>query len=252
MSFSALQEQYPLVVSIVMFVVILLLTWLVEHVIFKLIKGIGQKTDSPLPSSTIFANIARVAIWLAGISIGAKIAFNYDLTGIVAALGVGGIALSLGMQDTLQNLIGGLQVSIGKLVTPGEYIQVSGERGQVEDVTWRHTTMVDPAGKRHIIPNSVINKTEIIELGTSGDVAVPFLLPVGTNIEQFSVQAKAAIEAELGDQVGNKGVRILFGGSEYGGIRGQVLADCMRSAGPEGVMADRISRAIDNLLNPAV
>ena len=243
------QTQYPLLFNLGIFAIVLLITWVIEHVVFKLVKGLGVKAGNPLPSSTIFANIARVCIWLAGIALGAKVAFGYDLTGLVAALGIGGIALSLGMQDTLQNLIGGLQVSLGRLVEPGEYIEVLGQRGQVKDVTWRHTTMIDTAGKTHIIPNSVINRNEIIDLGTSGDVLVPFLSPLGTDLNVMTEQMKASIEREFEGAIGNRGVRIQIGGTEYGGISCRAVADIMRSEGSESAIADRIARAIDPYLS---
>ena len=40
------------------------------------------------------------------------------------ALGIGGIAISLGFQDTLSNLIGGLQVSLLRIIKPGDNIEV--------------------------------------------------------------------------------------------------------------------------------
>ncbi|MFR3452353.1 MAG: mechanosensitive ion channel domain-containing protein [Collinsella sp.] len=60
---------------------------------------------------------------------------------MVTGLGVVGIAVSLGFQDTLSNLIGGLTVSVSRTVEPGDNIRMgpSGVTGVVQDVTWRAT-----------------------------------------------------------------------------------------------------------------
>ena len=61
------------------------------------------------------------------------------MTAVVAALGVGGIALSLGLQDTLSNLIGGVLITFMRIVTPGDNIQVGAHKGVVQDINWRQT-----------------------------------------------------------------------------------------------------------------
>ena len=64
--------------------------------------------------------------------------FNVNTSSIIAALGVGGIAVSLGFQDTLANLIGGLQVTFMGIVKPGDNIEVGSETGVVQDVSLLH------------------------------------------------------------------------------------------------------------------
>lgn len=252
MDFQAFQETYPLLYAIIVFAIIMVLTWVVEHIIFKLIQGFGNKTNSPLPSSTIFANIARVAIWLAGFALAAKVAFNYDLTGVVAALGVGGIALSLGMQDTLQNLIGGLQVSIGKLVEPGDFVEVDAMRGKVVDINWRHTVIQDQSGPTYIIPNSVMNSAAITKLGESGWRYLPFQLPVSANMDRFSEHAlKKLREAIPEDTLGPQGIDIRFAGEELGLVSGMVMIDTLHGSCSNSVTLDRATRALDEVLKEA-
>ena len=118
-----------------------------------------DRDSNPLPSSSIIVNIARGVIWATGASIILDACFGVNANALVAALGVGGIAVSLGFQDTLSNLIGGLQVTFMGIVTPGDNIEVGAERGVVQDVTWRHTTIRDAMGQTVIIPNSIISKT---------------------------------------------------------------------------------------------
>ncbi|WP_241158162.1 mechanosensitive ion channel family protein [Adlercreutzia sp. ZJ138] len=157
-------------------IVVLALTALLVRVLTKLLRRVLSHDSSPLPSSSIFVNIGRVAVWAIGISIVLSSCFNVDVSAAVAALGIGGIAISLGFQDTLANLIGGLQVSITGLVEPGDNIEVGGQRGVVRDVTWRHTTIVNAVGEQVVVPNSVINTSSLTKLRPLTVVSIPVVV----------------------------------------------------------------------------
>ena len=86
-------------------------------------------------------NIVRGAVWFLGICIMLSTCFNVNVSAAITALGIGGIAISLGFQDTISNLIGGLQVSLMRIVKPGDNIEVGSSSGVVKDVTWRHTSL---------------------------------------------------------------------------------------------------------------
>lgn len=239
-----LNENYPWWITIVLAAFILFCTWVVEHLAYRGITRIGRSENTSFPASSIFANIARVCIWLIGIAILFKTCFNYDVTGLVAALGIGGIALSLGLQDTLSNLIGGLSVSLGRVVEPGQYVEVLNQSGRVTDINWRHTTIVDAGGSTHLIPNSLINKNSLVDIGDSVDARIPFLLPVGADIEAFSNEALLRVKHEFSGQMGPGGARVVFAGEELGGIKGNVVVNVMRSAASAESGADRAFRAM--------
>ena len=164
--------------------------------------------------------------------------------GVDLALGIGGIALSLGLQDTLSNLIGGLSVSLGRVVEPGQYIEVLSQSGRVTDINWRHTTIVDAGGSTHLIPNSIINKNSLVDIGDSVDARIPFLLPVGADIEAFSNEALMRVKHEFSGQMGPSGARVVFAGEELGGIKGNVVVNVLRTAATAESGADRAFRAM--------
>ena len=120
-----------------------------------------QVDGLPIPESSIIVNIVRIVIWVLGISIMLSACFNVDVNALLAALGVGGIALSLGLQDTIKNFIGGLQVTLMGIVHPGDHVVVDGVEGIVQDVTWRQTVVKDYDNNVHLIPNAVINATTV-------------------------------------------------------------------------------------------
>lgn len=144
--------------------------------IAKALRQLLSRDEVPLASSSIFVNIARAAVWIVGGSVLLDNCFGIKANAVVAALGVGGIAISLGCQDTFSNLIGGVQMSLLNLIKPGDNIEVGSESGVVTDVTWRHTTIRDIQGQTVIVPNSVISKTAMVQLLPAGHVETYFYI----------------------------------------------------------------------------
>lgn len=241
---AVVQQQYPWLITLAQAVAIIAVTWVVERAAYRGVRHLGASENVTLPGSSIFANIARVCIWVIGIAELFKVCFNYDVTGLVAALGVGGIALSLGLQDTLSNLIGGLQVSLGRIVEPGQYIQVLGQTGRVQDVSWRHTTIVDAGGNTYMVPNSVINKNSLMDVGDALDVRAGFLLPMDADIEAFSREAVQQVTQAFAGDLGPAGVRVCFTGDSESGIMGNVVVNVLRSAYAAESGADHAYRAV--------
>lgn len=189
--------------TIITCVIILAATALVSFLVTRFIRSIMGKGKIKLPQSTIFVNVARVAVWLIGVSIVLSSCFSINVGALFTALGIGGIAISLGFQDTLSNLIGGLQVSIAGLVKPGDHISVGTSSGVVRDVTWRHTSIVNGAGQTIVIPNSVINNQALIKLRPVTYVSLPLF--VTTVPEQGGLDTVAADIENAADKAFLKG-----------------------------------------------
>ena len=162
-----------LAASVIVAALIILLTALVTHLVTKLLRKTLSHERSPLPQSTIFVNIWRVCAWAIGLSFMLSACFNFDVSGAITALGVGGIAISLGMQDTISNLIGGLQLSLMGTLVPGDHVEVGGRKGIVRDVKWRQVTIETANGQEVIVPNSSINNGSLVKLPPAEKVIVP-------------------------------------------------------------------------------
>ena len=183
--------------------IILVVTAVCARLVSKFLRKVLNLGDD-IPSSSIFVNIGRAGVWILGVCIMLATCFHVDVSAAITALGVGGIAISLGFQDTISNLIGGLQVSLMRIVTPGDNIEVGSSSGVVKDVTWRHTTICNSAGEEVIIPNSIIGKTALTHLPPTNRVSLPIVVAtdgerldeVARAIEQKAAEAAGAV-AEL-------------------------------------------------------
>lgn len=87
---------------------------------------------------------------------------GFDLSGLVAGLGIGGVILTLAAQDTAKNLFGGLVVFIDKPFVVGDWIQMDNFEGTVEDITFRSTRIRTFENSVVNVPNSIISNASII------------------------------------------------------------------------------------------
>lgn len=80
---------------------------------------------------------------------------------LLAALGVAGIAIALGLQKTLENLFAAVFLVLDKNVNIGDFIELTGGvRGHITDISWRATTVTTLGQNTVIIPNSdFVNQT---------------------------------------------------------------------------------------------
>lgn len=108
--------------------------------------------------TSITRKLAQIAVVMLGLAWLLRI-FNFSLTPVLTTLGVGGLAVALGLQDTLSNLFAGFYVSISGLLRIGDYIKLNtGEEGYITDINWRATTMRGTSNNLVIVPNSKLGQ----------------------------------------------------------------------------------------------
>ncbi len=185
--------------TLITVVILVGITALIAHILTLFLRRILQSNKGPIPAVSIFINIGRIATWAIGISIILSSCFNVNVGAAVTALGVGGIAISLGFQDTLSNLIGGLQIIMTGLVEPGDRVKVNGFEGTVKDVTWRHTTITNVHGEHVIIPNSVINTQALTKLPPETDVRIEVFI---TEMDEPLNELVQSMQKEIDTAVG--------------------------------------------------
>jgi small-conductance mechanosensitive channel len=108
-----------------------------------------------IPTS-LFRNVTVVVIYLVGF----LIVLDYlgvSITPLLTALGVGGLAVALALQDTLSNLFAGLHILMAGKIRPGDYLKLeSGDEGYIEDITWRNTVIRALSNNLIIVPNNKV------------------------------------------------------------------------------------------------
>jgi MscS family membrane protein len=87
--------------------------------------------------------------------------FGYDITAIVASLGIGGIAVALAAKDILENMFGGLSIFMDRPFELGDRVKIENTVGTVLEVGLRSTRLLTLDGKYVTIPNSLIARNQV-------------------------------------------------------------------------------------------
>ncbi|MBJ6623832.1 mechanosensitive ion channel family protein [Streptomyces griseoincarnatus] len=141
--------------------VILVATVATARVVADLVRSVTQSRSGVAGSATIFVNITRILVLAIGFLVGLQ-TLGISIAPLLTALGVGGLAVALALQDTLANLFAGIHILASKTVQPGDYIRLSsGEEGYVEDINWRQTTVRELSNNLVVIPNGQLAKTNM-------------------------------------------------------------------------------------------
>ena len=150
-------QSFVKLFSYILFAVIILS---ITRVIARTVSGfvdmqIAKSRD--LPRTTLLNAIVNVIIYAMGILVILQY-YGISIAPILTALGVGGMAVALALQETLANIFSGLHLILSKQLRLGDYIKLSSnEEGRVTDITWRFTT-ITPVGDGNmvVIPNQKI------------------------------------------------------------------------------------------------
>jgi len=110
----------------------------------------------------LFANAVVVLLFVAG-AYSILVAWNINVTGLVASAGIVGLALSFAAQDTLANLFAGMAILADRPYAIGDYIILdSGERGEVRHIGLRSTRLLTRDDVEVSIPNGVMGAAKIV------------------------------------------------------------------------------------------
>jgi len=83
-----------------------------------------------------------------------------DLKPLLAAAGLGGLAIGFGGQSLVKDVISGFFILLEDSIRVGDVVEVAGVGGVVEEVKLRTITLRDLSGNVHIVPNGVIDKVK--------------------------------------------------------------------------------------------
>ena len=115
------------------------------------------------PSSV---SIAKIVVNVIVMVFGLLIIFQtmgIKITPILTALGVGGLAVALALQDTLANFFSGLQVLASRQINVGDFVRLDGaQEGFVNDIGWRSATIKMVNNNIVIVPNKKLAEAIVV------------------------------------------------------------------------------------------
>jgi small-conductance mechanosensitive channel len=162
--------------------VILSITLVLANVSARLVSYSIQKAEIPIPVTGLSQAIIKGTVLIIGILILLG-TLGISITPLITALGVGGLAVALALQDTLSNLFAGLHILVEKSVRVGDFIKLeSGQEGHVTDIGWRTTRIRMLPNNLVIIPNSKLSQSIVTNYHLP-DKRMALLIPIGVSYD---------------------------------------------------------------------
>jgi len=163
-SLRILAVDNPTLLEIADKVFVVAITLVVTWTVFKFIDAAAilaversDRTTTPV-DNTLVPTLRKALKVFVGMVVFVVVVQNlgYSVSGLLGALGVGGLAVALAAKDTLANLFGGVTILIDRPFKPGDWITLDGADGVVEEIGLRSTRIRTFAKTLISIPNSAL------------------------------------------------------------------------------------------------
>jgi moderate conductance mechanosensitive channel len=182
--FNSLPEPLTATIKIIGIIIIsILIAKIGSYIIKKTFQkqksfkfGIGSKKIDTM--STLTVSVFKYSVYIMAIVI---ILTNvFQLTSILAAAGIGGLAIGLGAQSLIKDIISGFFIVMEDQFVVGDLITIDNMTGTVEDLELRVTRLRNFNGDLYIVPNGEIKR---VTNHTRGNKAVLVDIPVSYNTD---------------------------------------------------------------------
>lgn len=151
-------------------------------------EGIKDKLGVDNIILSFFSKLTRLLIFLLAVVIVIQ-EWGYNVNGLIAGLGLGGLALALATKDALANVVAGMVIIMEKPFLTGDWISTPGAEGTVEDISFRSTRIRATNQALITIPNSTLAGQPITNHARMGKRRLEFTLTVPMTIKQPYLEA---------------------------------------------------------------
>lgn len=174
--------------------IILMVTWflvrLIKALIDQYVRSIVLKTETTYDDQLmpVIKQLVFVAIWSIGIIISLNYA-GYNVSALIAGLGIGGLAFALAAKDYIENIFGGMSVFTDKPFQAKDRIRVDGFDGTVEEIGIRRSRIRTLDGTLVTIPNAkfIHNSVENVALELTRKIVLQLGLTYDTNSDKMEM-----------------------------------------------------------------
>jgi len=162
----------------------------------------GRRRGVALALSGLARTLIRVVIFTIAATLVLGL-YHVNITPLLTALGVGGVAVALALQDTLANFFAGIHILIEEPIALGSVIRLSsGEEGIVTDIGWRTTRVRNGSNNVVVIPNTKITSGILVNYNLpDARVTAEVAVVVAYDADVERVRRIALEEARAHDEV---------------------------------------------------
>ena len=140
---------------------------LVIRIVMTVVSKLLEKTHLEKAAHGLIKSVSRVVLYLL-LGLMVADALGIDVTGIIALASVLTLALSLSVQNILTNVFGGFTLLYTHPFKSGDFVEVAGKSGTVQEISMTYTKLATPDNKIISIPNASVVAGDIINYTVSG------------------------------------------------------------------------------------
>lgn len=163
--------------------IILFVGLIIIKIVMTIIKRSLAKSNLERAAHSLIKSVSQIVMYVL-LALIVVSSLGIDVTGIVALASVISLALSLALQNSLTNIIGGFTLLYTHPFHSGDYVEIAGQSGTVKEIGMAYTKLTTPDNKLVQIPNSSVVATEIINYSCTGTrrldvtVSAPYSTPI--------------------------------------------------------------------------
>jgi small conductance mechanosensitive channel len=201
----------PLLEKIILSLIIIVIASIIAKTIATAITGFGKRESIPDSVTYLMKRIVTYFIAFIGIVLILDI-FNFQITTFVASFGIVGLIIGIGAQAIISNFISGILIMFEKPFIIGDFIDITGFGGVVEDISLRSTRIKTFDGRIITIPNSTLTSNAVINYSRTGEIQVkiPVSFKADVDIEKVSKIMRSIAKRTQG--VRQYGIEVLVTG----------------------------------------
>lgn len=186
-------QNSALMTKVISIIVVVVVAYILTRVVRRSLRQVTAGKVKEHFRKTAF-RIFQILIWIVALFVIFGI-WGFDLTGLLAGAGFMGIVIGFAAQETLGNIISGLVMMFSRPFEIGDWIELSGYSGIVEEITVISTRLRTFDGEMVSIPNQMVSSSEINNKTRLGHLR--FKKTVGIDYDSDPLKAKEIAENEL-------------------------------------------------------
>ena len=186
--FSAitLQKLPPAIITFI-------IAYFASRLVLKVVDKLLSRSKLEQTIAKFLRSAIRILLWALIILIVAS-SLGIDVTSMVALLSVASLAVSLAVQGALSNLAGGVMLLSTHPFRVGDYVEIGGISGTVQEIGMTYTTLTTPDQKEIFVPNSEISSSKIINYNAVGQrrIDLTFTASYDNTVEEVKTALRKA------------------------------------------------------------
>ena len=163
--------------NIVKFVAIFVIGIILVKIVLNICKKIMAKTKMEKVTQGFLYHILKFCLYLIFILVLLS-TIGISMTGVITALSAAVLAIGMALQNIITNIANGIVIVSMHMFKKGDFVNICGDEGSIEDINFLFTTIVTTDNKKITIPNSAVINNNVINYGANPTRRVDFAFEV--------------------------------------------------------------------------